>query len=86
LNLREHYRANTYVTSKWLGVNIGTGLEHAFGPIVVFADYRMRVGRSDDRGGLNIMDVCYSAGLRFKLVVPTLDKLYRGLTDKYHWF
>jgi hypothetical protein len=90
LGLREYYPMNTTQKERWLGVNVGTGFEHAFGPVVVFADYRMRVGMQrqygNNGGGLNIMDVCYSAGVRLKLIVPTLRKIYRGITDRYHWF
>jgi hypothetical protein len=87
LNLREKYRPNTNIVSKWVGLNIGTGLEHSFNMLVVFADYRMRVGKQEE-GGVNIMDVCYSAGLRLKLFVPKFKhtKIFRGLRDKYHWF
>ena len=86
LNLREKYKANSTVISYWMGLNVGTGLEHTIGRFVLFADYRMRVGRSEDRSGITIMDVCYSGGLRLKLWVPTFHKLYRGIHDKYHWF
>ena len=86
LNLREIYRQNTTVRNQWIGLNVGTGIEHAFGPLVIFADYKMRIGRADKTGGINIMDVCYSGGLRLKISVPTFHKLYRGMNDKYHWF
>lgn len=86
LNLRERYKANTNVVSKWLGVNVGTGLEHSFGPLVLFADYKMRVGKMEQKGGFNIMDVCYSAGLRLKITVPTVNKLFYGFNNRYKWF
>lgn len=87
LNLREKYEPNSYVSSYWLGLNVGTGMEHAIGRfIVLFVDYRMRVGKTEERAGFNIMDVCYSGGIRLKLWVPSLHKLYRGVGDKYHWF
>lgn len=89
LNLRELYRVNTEVRNTWIGLNVGTGIEHAFGPVVIFADYKMRVGEQDKRvgnRGINIMDVCYTGGLRLKLWVPTLHKLYKGVNDRYHWF
>ncbi len=86
LNLRERYKANSIVVNSWVGLNVGTGIEHAFGPLVLFGDYKMRVGKMAETGGINIMDVCYSAGIRLKISVPTLNKLYRGANDKYHWF
>jgi hypothetical protein len=85
LNLREKYRPNTNVVSQWLGLNLGTGLEHSFGMLTLFVDYRMRVGKQEE-GGVNIMDVCYSGGLRLKLFVPKVSKVFRGIGDKYHWF
>jgi hypothetical protein len=90
LGLKEYYPMNTTQRERWMGVNIGTGFEHAMGPIVLFADYRMRVGLQrqygNNGGGLNIMDVCYSAGVRLKMIVPTLHKIYRGISDRYTWF
>lgn len=86
LNLREKYTVNAIASTKWVGLNLGTGIEHAFGPIVIFMDYKMRVGQMEKPFGFNIMDVCYSAGVRAKLRVPTLRKLYRGVNDRYHWF
>lgn len=93
LNLRELYKPNTTVTNKWFGVNAGTGVEHAFGHLVIFVDYKMRVGQADKRTGnkgINVMDVCYSGGIRVRFHAPSvhlkLHKLWRGTHDKYHWF
>lgn len=86
LNLRQKYGANLVVHNRWLGFNIGTGAEHAFGPLVIFVDYKMRVGKMEERASFTIMDVCYTGGIRVKLRVPTLKKIYRGINDKYHWF
>ncbi|MBP7810478.1 MAG: hypothetical protein KA163_14390 [Bacteroidia bacterium] len=86
LNLKEIYGRNTTVRENWLGLNIGTGVEHAFGPLVLFCDYKMRIGKDGRKAAFNIMDVCYSGGVRLKIWVPTFNKLYRGINDKYHWF
>ncbi|MGZ4036788.1 MAG: hypothetical protein ACXVPQ_03105 [Bacteroidia bacterium] len=85
LNLREYYAANSTVKTRWLGVNVGTGFEHAIGPIVLFMDYRMRVGT--DRGGINIMDVCYGFGVRIKpSVLPIyIGKIFKPTKNKYTW-
>jgi len=85
LALYTKYQVNSTVNTHWLGLNVGTGIEHTFGMVTIFADYRMRVGKQEE-GGFNIMDICYSAGLRLKLFVPTFHKIYRGIGDKYHWF
>jgi hypothetical protein len=90
LNLRQYYPVNTTVSSRWWGLNTGVGMEHCFGPIVIFGDYRMRIGIVEHGGGLNIMDVCYQAGIRVKLPVPKskmdANELYRKTNDRYHWF
>lgn len=62
LNLREYYGTNITVKNHWMGLNVGAGLEHNFGIIGLFADYRMRLGKQEN--SLNIMDVCYTAGLK----------------------
>lgn len=62
LNLREFYGTNITVKNHWMGLNVGAGLEHNFGIIGLFADYRMRLGKQEN--SLNIMDVCYTAGLK----------------------
>lgn len=86
LNLKSVYKTNTTISDSWLGLNVGTGFEHAFGPVVLFMDYKMRIGKMEERFSFTIMDVCYSGGVRLKLWVPTLKKLRLGLNDKYHWF
>jgi len=70
LNLQERYKRNSTVKSTWLGLNIGTGIEHAFGPVVLFFDYRMRLGKTDSFSNINVQDVCYGGGLRLKIYVP----------------
>ncbi len=64
LNLKEYYAVNTVVRNRWFGLNLGTGIEHNFGILGMFLDYRMRVGKQEDATGVNIMDVCYTAGLK----------------------
>lgn len=65
LNLREYYGTNITVKNHWMGLNVGAGLEHNFGIIGLFADYRMRLGKQEN--SLNIMDVCYTAGLKISI-------------------
>ncbi len=62
LNLKEYYGTNLTVKNHWIGANVGAGLEHNFGIIGLFVDYRMRLGKQESE--LNIMDVCYTAGLK----------------------
>lgn len=90
LNLASKYQRYSTVKNSWVGLNLGTGIEHSFGPLVLFMDYKMRIGRMEERASFTIMDVCYSGGIRLKLWVPNIRlnfrKLYRGINDKYHWF
>jgi hypothetical protein len=87
LNLHEHYQPNSTVINRWLGLNVGTGIEHAFGPIVVFFDYRMRIGKME-YSTFNIMDVCYGGGIRVKIGVPAINlgKIFKHTKNKYTWF
>ena len=86
-NLKAIYNVNQTATSNWIGVNVGTSFEHHFGPVVLYIDYRMRVGKGDNGPhSFNIMDICYGGGLRYQISAPTFKKIYRGLTDKYTWF
>lgn len=83
LNLREYYGTNITVKNHWLGVNVGAGLEHNFGLIGLFADYRMRLGKQEN--ALNIMDVCYTAGL--KINIPGIKpKIRYGSQDPRHLY
>jgi hypothetical protein len=90
LNLGSKYQRYSTVKNMWMGLNLGTGFEHSFGPVVFFFDYKMRIGKMEERGSITIMDVCYSGGLRLKLWVPNVkikfNKIFRGIHDKYHWF
>lgn len=82
MNLTEKYKTNAVAYSNWLGLNIGTGYEQYFGPVSVFIDYKMRVGRSDFRQ-LNIMDVCFSFGARYNLKVPSVYRIFKGTKSRY---
>jgi hypothetical protein len=82
LNLSQKYPANRTVSTNWTGVNLGTGYEHFIKPISIFVDYKMRIGIADGRD-LNIMDVCFSAGLRYNLKVPSIYKLVSGTRSRY---
>ena len=84
LNLREYYPINTTIKNQWLGINFGTGLEHNFGILGLFIDYRMRVGRQEK--AINIMDVCYTAGLKIRFPYGKLAKSISSTNDRFHWF
>ncbi len=84
LNLREYYRVNSTIKNKWLGFNLGTGLEHNFGILGIFIDYRMRVGKQEK--AINIMDVCYTAGLKIKFPYGKLAHIIAKPNDRFHWF
>lgn len=84
LNLRQYYPINSLVKNKWLGFNLGAGLEHNFGIIGLFIDYRMRVGKQEK--AINIMDVCYTAGLKIRFPYGKLAKTLASPNDRFHWF
>ena len=85
LNLKEYYPINSTIKNQWLGFNLGTGLEHNFGIIGVFIDYRMRVGRQEN--SINIMDVCYTGGLKIRFPYGKLAKSIPAKTGRrFRWF
>lgn len=84
LGLREYYPINTTVKNQWLGLNLGTGIEHNFGILGLFLDYRMRVGRQEK--AINIMDVCYTAGVKVRFPYGKLAKAISPTNDRFHWF
>jgi hypothetical protein len=83
LNLRSLYDANTKVTTRWLGLNVGVGLEYTFNKLVLFGNYKMRLGRSEGYNDFNIQDVCYSIGLRYNFLAPSIYKLFKGTKGRY---
>lgn len=84
LNLREYYPVNSVIKNRWFGVNLGVGLEHNFGILGLFIDYRMRVGRQEK--AINIMDVCYTSGLKIRFPYGKLAKRIASPNDRFHWF
>ncbi len=84
LNLKEFYKANSTIRNNWLGLNLGTGIEHNFGILGLFIDYRMRVGKQD--GSINIMDVCYTGGLKVRFPYGKIAKSLDHINDRFYWF
>lgn len=82
LNLKNYYTINSTVTNNWLGINLGTGLEHNFGIVGLYIDYRMRVGKEEK--AFNIMDVCYTAGIKVRFPYGKFAKKYLGINNRYH--
>ncbi|MCD6019958.1 MAG: hypothetical protein K0S53_3079 [Bacteroidetes bacterium] len=84
LNLSEYYPVNSTVKNNWTGLNFGVGLEHNFGILGLFIDYRMRVGKQET--AINIMDVCYTGGLKVRFPYGNLAKKLGSPNDRFHWF
>jgi hypothetical protein len=84
LGLREYYKVNSVVKNQWLGLNMGAGMEHNFGMVGIFIDYRMRVGRQEK--AFNIMDVCYTGGVKVRFPYGKLAKRLAKPNDRFHWF
>lgn len=82
LNLTDKYGKNTHVKTIWYGLNVGTGYEYYIYNFSLFLDYKMRIGLAEKKQ-LNIMDVCFTAGLRYNFKVPTLYKLFNGTKSRY---
>lgn len=81
LNLSDKYKKNEVATTNWIGINAGAGYEQFFKQISVFGEYKMRVGFSNKQ--LTIMDVCFSAGVRYNLRVPSIYKIFSGTKNRY---
>jgi hypothetical protein len=84
LNLKEYYQVNSEIKNNWLGLNLGIGIEHQFDLMGVFIDYRMRVGKQDKV--INIMDVCYTGGIKIKFPHGKLVKTLTHINDRFYWF
>jgi hypothetical protein len=82
LGLTERYPTNKVISTNWIGLNVGTGYEYCIKRFSLFLDYKMRVGFSE-RKNLNIMDVCFTSGLRYTLRVPSVYKIFSGTRSRY---
>ncbi len=82
-NLRALYPSNQEVLTRWVGVNAGVGFEYSIKRVILFGSYKMRIGRSSDNKAINIQDVCYSFGLRYKFKAPSIDRLFKGPRNRY---
>lgn len=65
LNLKNSYTINSTIQNQWVGLNVGAGIEHNFGIIGLFVDYRMRFGKQEKV--FNILEVCYTAGIKLRI-------------------
>jgi hypothetical protein len=83
LNLSQVYNRNENVKTNWLGLNMGTGGEYSIERIGLFGEFKMRIGKAGENRQLNILDVCFSAGMRYYLRVPTMHQLFRGTRSRY---
>ncbi len=81
LHLTGKYQPNQVARTNWVGVNVGSGYEQYFKRVSIFGEYKMRIGRSSKQ--LTIMDVCFSAGVRYTLRVPSIYKLFSGTRNRY---
>lgn len=83
LNLTNLYEKNTFVSSSWIGLNVGCGLDFNFHPFSIFANYKMRIGNTEGYNDKNIQDVSIALGLRYNIKGTTLFKLFRGTRSRY---
>ncbi|MCE3227187.1 MAG: hypothetical protein K0S32_1738 [Bacteroidetes bacterium] len=82
LNLSEKHPRNAVISTNWVGLNVGTGYEYFIKPVSFFLDYKMRIGFSEGKN-LNIMDVCFTFGVRYNLKVPSIYKIFSGTRSRY---
>ncbi len=82
LNLSRMYEKNANVDTRWFGVNVGVGLEYFIKQFSMYGEFKMRVGQTES-GQISIMDVCFTAGLRYNLRVPSLYKVFSGTRSRY---
>jgi hypothetical protein len=75
------YEPNTTISNSWLGLNAGVGVERAFRHFEIFAEYKYRFTKTEIVFG--IADVSVNLGIKKKIL---FKKIFRRLTDKYHWF
>ncbi len=71
-------------TNKYLGVNLGLGIERAFRYVQVFAEFKYRFSETDADKVFGITDALYNAGVKIKL--PSLNSIGESLVKKYKWF
>lgn len=83
LNLQSIYQPNSDVVTRWPGLNVGTGFEFYIKRMSVYGDYKMRVGVSEGTEHLNIMDVCFTIGLRYTFRGPALGRLFKDTRKRY---
>lgn len=81
LNLSDRYQKNQIATTIWLGGNVGAGYEQVIKRISIYAEYKIRIGTSNKQ--FTIMDVCFSAGVRFNLRVPSIYRIFSGTKNRY---
>lgn len=83
-HLTSRYSSNREITTRWIGVNTGVGMEYPIKPFAIFGSFKLRTGFSEGWSQLNIVDVCFSAGIRYNLKAPSLYKLFKGTGHRYY--
>lgn len=75
-------------TARFPKLSVGFGMQRSFKQFDLFADFRYRINHSEPKIPLNIVDVNYGIGIRYRLKSSSLKKLYRVVMppERYHWF
>lgn len=81
--LSTKYKINEVAKTNWFGLNVGVGFEQYFKQLSIFGEYKMRIGKSDYQNPINIMDVCFSFGLRYNFKAPSIYKIFSGTKSRY---
>ena len=82
MNLALLYPVQSTVVNRWIGLNTGVGYERCFERFSLFLDYKMRTGLTESKK-LNIMDVCITGGVRYRVYAGPLRKLFKGTRSRY---
>jgi hypothetical protein len=76
-----YYKPGSVISENIVKMNLGAGMERAFKYFEIFAEMRYRFSTED--GAFTVTDVAANVGIKKKF---NAGKLFRKLTDRYHWF
>ena len=81
-------------STNWGSVIVGCGFEKIIDRFSFFAEFKYRISKKQENVPLNIIDACYTTGLKYsfnnshssKDKLPHKRHFFRIPNDKYHWF
>lgn len=82
-NLRAKHDKNTTVSTNWIGINAGVGFDYNFEKWSLYFNNKWRVGKTEGYEQYNILDLCFTAGIKVNIPGATLGKLFKGPRSRY---